>query len=67
MNFLSIGSIEDRIAELMISYQKQLDKSGKPGYDHTLTEYLKKDLNWLQKEKNKLENSELGSLASESN
>ena len=41
-----------RIAELTRAYQRQIDKAGQPGYDPALTELLKKDLTWLQDQKN---------------
>ncbi len=43
--------INKRIEETESAYQRQLNLSGKKGYDHTLTEHLKKDLDWLQEQR----------------
>jgi hypothetical protein len=48
---MNLEQIEMRIAEVTASYQRQLTLSGKSGYDHSLTEFLKKDLDWLREQK----------------
>jgi len=40
--------LSQRIAELTRALQRQIDRAGQTGYDPTLTELLKKDLDWLQ-------------------
>ncbi len=51
---MTTQQIETRIREVETSYQRQLNLAGKPGYDHSLTEVLKKDLDWLLEKKNNL-------------
>jgi hypothetical protein len=51
---MTTQQIEIRITEVEASYQRQLNLAGKPGYDHALTEILKKDLDWLREKKNNL-------------
>ncbi len=42
--------LQERIAELTKAFQRQVEKIGQPGYDPVLTELLKKDLDWIQKQ-----------------
>ncbi len=42
--------LTERISELNKALQKQVDKAGQPGYDPSLTELLKKDLDWMQRQ-----------------
>lgn len=56
MNSMDLATIEQRILEVETSYQRQLSRSGKPGYDHSLTEYLKRDMDWLREQKNRFPN-----------
>jgi hypothetical protein len=51
---MNMQEIEKRIMEVEASYQRQLSLLGGKTYDPKLTEFLKKDLNWLQKEKRNL-------------
>jgi hypothetical protein len=39
--------LKERISELSKAYQRQIEKSGEPGYDPKLTDLLKKDLDWM--------------------
>jgi len=48
------SEIEKRITEVETSYQRQLALVGKPGYDPILTEFIKKDLDWLRQQLNNL-------------
>jgi len=47
-------SLELRIQAVEVSYERQLNLSGKSGYDHSLTLALKKDLDFLYEQKNLL-------------
>jgi hypothetical protein len=47
--------IEARKRAIEASYQRQLDLTGKPGYDPQLTIELKKDLDWLTQQQNTLD------------
>ncbi len=44
--------IESRKCAIEASYQRQLSLAGRPGYDPQLTMQLKKDLDWLNEQKN---------------
>ncbi|MEO6963538.1 MAG: hypothetical protein ABIY90_16320 [Puia sp.] len=39
--------LAQRITELNQAFRRQMEKAGQPGYDPTLTDLLKKDLDWL--------------------
>jgi hypothetical protein len=54
MAFWSVETIGERINEIKRSYEKQLARSGLPGYDHNLTSMLKNDLCWLLEQQQKL-------------
>ncbi|HMH32463.1 MAG TPA: hypothetical protein VK543_05505 [Puia sp.] len=51
---MTVREIEQRITEVEMSYQRQLALVGKPGYDPTLTDFIKKDLDWLLGQKSNL-------------
>ena len=51
---MTLQHIEKRITEVEASYQRQIALAGKNGYDHTLTVFLKKDLDWLLEQKRNL-------------
>jgi hypothetical protein len=53
-NPLDPSIIEERRRAIKASYQRQIDLAGKPGYDPLLTENLKKDLDWLDNEINRI-------------
>jgi hypothetical protein len=52
---ISKDSLEKRRSAIQASFDRQLSLAGKPGYDPLLTENLKKDLDWLQEEINRIE------------
>jgi hypothetical protein len=57
MSTLNLTTIEQRLLAVATSYQRQLALAGKPGYDPVLTDQLKKDLDWLEEQKQRfLEN-----------
>ncbi|HSZ32623.1 MAG TPA: hypothetical protein VK772_04890 [Puia sp.] len=51
---ISKDSLEKRRSAIQASFDRQLSLAGKPGYDPLLTENLKKDLDWLQEEINRI-------------
>jgi hypothetical protein len=51
MSTNTLSEIETRIAQVEASYNRQVALAGKNGYDHSLTELLKKDLEWLREKK----------------
>jgi hypothetical protein len=61
---MSLSEIEQRILDAETSYQRQLTHAGKPRYDHSLTEYLKKDLDWLREQRDRLHESQNNSMHS---
>jgi hypothetical protein len=52
---ISKESLEKRRSAIQASFDRQLSLAGKPGYDPHLTENLKKDLDWLQAEINRVD------------
>jgi len=46
--------LELRIQAVEVSYERQLNLSGKSGYDHSLVLALKKDLDFLYEQRNLL-------------
>ncbi|MFT3701112.1 MAG: hypothetical protein QM802_02020 [Agriterribacter sp.] len=51
---MTIETLELRIQAVEQSYERQLNLSGKSGYDHSLTLALKKDLDFLYQQRNSL-------------
>lgn len=51
MSEMTIATLELRIAAVEASYERQLNLSGKAGYDHSLTIAIKNDLDWLHAQK----------------
>ncbi|HMC87175.1 MAG TPA: hypothetical protein VKI61_16740, partial [Chitinophagaceae bacterium] len=45
-----ISSLEKRLLDVKISFNRQLTLIGKPGYDPKLTMSLKKDIAWLEEQ-----------------
>jgi hypothetical protein len=53
---MTLEMIDKRIDEVQFSYQKQLATRQK--YDHTLTEFLKKELDWLREQRRLIDGKE---------
>jgi hypothetical protein len=60
MAALDPQKLAERISELTKAYQRQVEKAGQPSYDPTLTELLKKDLDWMQHQVEKFSYDERG-------
>lgn len=48
---MTLDELESRIQAVETSYERQLNLSGKAGYDHSLTLALKKDLDFLYEQR----------------
>ena len=48
--------LEYKLSEVRLSFHRQLSLSANPRYDPTLTFALKKDIEWLEQQKELLEN-----------
>jgi hypothetical protein len=48
---MTLEELESRIQAVEMSYERQLNLSGKAGYDHSLTLALKKDLDFLHEQR----------------
>lgn len=51
---LTREDIEQRIISVEASFQRLLNLVGKPGYDQALALALKKDLDWLKEQRDRL-------------
>ena len=51
---LTRDDIEQRILSVEASFQRLLNLAGKPGYDHSLLLALKKDLDWLKEQRDRM-------------
>lgn len=51
---MTLETLESRIQAVEMSYERQMNLSGKAGYDHSLTLALKKDLDFLYEQRSHL-------------
>ena len=62
---LTREDIEQRIVSVEASFQRLLNLTGKPGFDHSLVLALKKDLDWLKAQRDRLP-AEAGNISTDS-